>query len=77
MDDEKINVAELIDDMIVNCNTGIRNLVTGNYIAWCNVNVQTIQKLSLLKEQYTAEINDMTGKIETLKTMLQEKDGAE
>lgn len=77
MDNEKINIEELIDDLIMSCNAGIRELVTGNYVAWCNTNVNIVRKLSLLKEQYQYDTKDKTEKIETLKSMLQEKDGAE
>ena len=77
MDNEKVDVGELINDLIMCCNTGARNLVTGNYVGWCQNNVQMVQKLTILKQQYEADMEDKNKKIETLKAMIEEKDGAE
>ena len=76
MNNEKADVGELINDLIMLCNTGARNLVTGNYVGWCQNNVQMVQKLTVLREQYEADMEDKNRKIESLKANY-EKDGAE
>ena len=39
----------LIDSLISDCNNSVKQLTCGNYIAWCNINVQMVQKLANLK----------------------------
>lgn len=68
-----INTDQMIDGLIQDCNNAVRNLVSGNYIAWCNINVQMVQKLAALKKGYKDDIDQKNQKIEDLKQMLRNR----
>lgn len=60
----------LIDSLIVDCNTAVKQLVDGNYIAWCNINVQMVQKLANLKVGVRNDMKSLQDQLEELKRML-------
>ena len=62
--------SQLIDSLIEDLNNGIRNLTGGQYIAWCQMNGQIVQKLINLKKGVEAEIKNREEIIETLKAEL-------
>ena len=57
---------ELIDSLIVDCNTAVKNCVGGQYVAFCNVIVQMVQKLANLKRSV---VNDLKNREETIKSL--------
>ena len=68
-----LNTEAMIDGMIQDCNNAVRQIVTGNYIAWCNITVQMVQKLSALKKGYKDDIDSKNQRIEDLKEMLRNR----
>ena len=56
----------LCDSLILDCNNAVKVLFSGNYVSFCNVIVQMVQKLSNLK---TGIKNDMAGKDETIEEL--------
>lgn len=68
-----INTDQMIDGLIQDCNNAVRNLMSGNYIAWCNITVQMVQKLAALKKGYKDDIDQKNQKIEDLKQMLRNR----
>lgn len=53
----------LMDTIIMDCNDAVKHCVTGQYIAFCGVMTNIVQKVAVLKEGYKAE---MAGKDETI-----------
>lgn len=68
-----INTDQMIDGLIQDCNNAVRNLASGNYIAWCNITVQMVQKLAAMKKGYKDDIDQKNQKIEDLKQMLRNR----
>lgn len=56
----------LCDSLILDCNNAVKVLFSGNYVSFCNVIVQMVQKLSNLKKGIK---NDMAGKDETIEEL--------
>lgn len=56
--------AGLIDSLIVDCNDSVMALTRGEYIKWCNLNVQMVQKLAVLKEGIRKEMESMQKKLD-------------
>ncbi len=44
-----MNNEGLIDSLIMDCNNSVKEIACGQYIAWCNIMVQIVQKLANLK----------------------------
>lgn len=63
---------ELIDSLIEDVNNSIRQLVSGNYVAWSSLNVQMIQKLGNLKNGVVSDLKNREDTIEALKCQLRE-----
>lgn len=68
-----LNTEAMIDGMIQDCNNAVRQIATGNYIAWCNLMVQMVQKLAALKKGYKDDIDSKNQRIEDLKEMLRNR----
>lgn len=68
-----LNTEAMIDGMIQDCNNAVRQLAIGNYIAWCNLTVQMVQKLAALKKGYKDDIDGKNKRIEDLKEMLRNR----
>ena len=58
--------AGLIDTLILDCNNMTKALVEGNYVKYCNINVQAVQKLASLKEGIQ---KDIAAKDETIREL--------
>lgn len=63
---------ELIDSIIEDVNNSIRQLVSGNYVAWSSLNVHMIQKLGNLKNGVVSDLKNREDTIEALKSQLRE-----
>ena len=57
----------LCDSLIIDCNNAVKNLARGNYVQFCGVVVQMVQKLANLKEGIRNDMNSMKKKVEELK----------
>lgn len=57
----------LIDSLIIDCNNAVKAVASGEYIGWCGISVQMVQKLSALKKGITADIKSRDKQIEELK----------
>ena len=74
----------LCDTLIVDCNNIPKQLMTGNYVQFCNTLVQMVQKIANLKKGIQAETESLKQNIEELKKankelleQINKKDGAE
>ena len=41
---------EIIDSVIIDCNTAVRLITSGNYIGWCNAMTEIVRKITVLKD---------------------------
>ena len=57
----------LCDSLIIDCNNAVKNLANGNYVQFCGVIVQMVQKLANLKEGIRNDLDSMKKKVEELK----------
>lgn len=62
--------AELVDTLIVDLNTALKELLTGQYINACTIVSQMAQKLVNLRNGIKADIESKNTVIETLKDQL-------
>ena len=78
--DEKITVndggglydsAGFTDTIILDCNNTVKQLVSGNYIAFCNGMRGIVEKLAVLKNGITKEKEDMQKQISELQERLE------
>ena len=60
----------MIDSLIVDCNTNVKTLVEGNYIAFCNRMCEMVRKLNLLKNGVKETIESRNQRIKELEIML-------
>ena len=78
----------LCDSLIMDCNSLPKSLVNGNFVQFCNIIVQMVQKISNLKTGIKNDMDSMKSKVDELKRMNDslveqmtglpvEKDGAE
>ena len=78
----------LCDSLIMDCNNAVKSLTNGNYVQFCSIVVQMVQKLSNLKDGIRKDMESMQNKIDELKKINDslvelttglpvEKDGAE
>ena len=69
----------LCDTLITDCNNIVKNLASGQYIQFCNVIVNMIQKIVNLKQGITEDIASKDQIIEELKrannALMEEKTG--
>ena len=57
----------MIDGLIVDCNELPKRLFSGNYVSFCNLIVQMVQKLSLVRDGITQDRNSLEQQIANLK----------
>lgn len=67
---------DLIDSLLVDLNNAAKYLVTGNYVAWCQVTALIGQRLYQLKQGVHNDLESRDQAIESLKAQLREM-GAE
>ena len=63
--------AGFTDTMILDCNNTVKQLVSGNYIAFCNGMRGIVEKLAVLKNGITKEKEDMQKQISELQERLE------
>ena len=63
---------ELLDSIILDFNKSIQNLITGNYLAWCNDVGDLAHRLVALKNGIADDIANKDRRIEELKLMLKD-----
>lgn len=59
----------MCDSLILDCNNSVKALASGNYVQFCNVIVQMVQKISNLKNGIKVDTNALKANIEELKKM--------
>lgn len=66
MDEVKVNDGNglfdsvgLIDSLIVDCNSAVKSLTTGNSIQFCSIMVQIVQKLSELRKGVVNDVDSL------------------
>ena len=59
----------LCDTMIVDCNNAVKSMCSGQYVQFCNIIVQMVQKLDNLKKGIKADLDSKDKIIEELKSM--------
>ena len=57
----------MIDSLIIDCNNAVKAVASGEYIGWCGISVQMVQKLSALKRGISADIKSRDEQISELK----------
>ena len=71
--------AGLCDSLVNDCNNLVKLMISGQYIVFCNVIVQMVQKLSNLQKGIKSDLKSKDETIEELKRMnnqlMQEKTG--
>ena len=74
-----MNAEQLIMEILVDCQTAIRELVGGNHIVWCDCMAKIAQKLAALKDSIASDaasknriIQEQNEIIEALKTRLRD-----
>lgn len=58
--------AGFIDTMILDCNVIVKQIVSGNYIAFCNSMSELVKKLALLKDGITKDREELKKQIKEL-----------
>ena len=58
--------AGFVDTIILDCNNTVRQMVSGNYIAFCNGMAEIVKKLGVLKEGISKEKKAMRDEVEYL-----------
>lgn len=61
---------ELLDSIIVDCNNSVKELATGQFLAWCAVMTNIVQKLAALKNGMKLEAEGREKTIKALKDQL-------
>lgn len=57
----------MIDSLIIDCNNAVKAVASGEYIGWCGISVQMVQKLSTLKNGIAADMKNRDAQISELK----------
>ena len=65
-----MNNDELISSLINDCNEAVHRCVSGQYIAYCKIMVEMVQKLAVLKQGVAKELKSRDDSIISLKEML-------
>ena len=55
-----------VDTMILDCNIIVKQIVSGNYIAFCNSMSELVKKLALLKDGITKDMEELKKQIKEL-----------
>ena len=63
--------AGFTDSIILDCNKAVKQLVSGNYIAFCNGMAEIVKKLALLKDGVKNEKEDLERQISELRERLE------
>ena len=66
----------LIDTLIVDCNTLVKNIFSGNCVAFCAKVVEIVQKLNNLKTGVSSEMESMQKNIDDLKRFIDDVNNA-
>ena len=67
----------LIDTLIVDCHSAVKDLVSGSYIGFCAKIVEMIQKLNRLKKGIKEDKESLEKQIRELREMLDDINGKE
>lgn len=59
----------LIDTLIEDMNEMVRSAMTGNYIAFCKIAVEGVQKLAVLKKGVTEQEEQLREQVDDLRKM--------
>ena len=59
----------ILETVILDCNNAVKSLAAGNYISFCNVMVQIVQKVSNVRKAIKAEDEYKERRIEELKAI--------
>ena len=62
----------LIDSLLVDLNSAAKYLITGNYVAWCQVTALIGQRLYQLKQGVHNDLESRDKAIESMKAQLRE-----
>ena len=65
----------IIDTLIVDCNEIPKALSSGEYVRFCNIIVQMVQRLALLRSGIKNDAESMRKQIEELKEILHKQGG--
>ena len=65
--------AGFVDTIILDCNNTVRQMASGNYIAFCNGMAEIVKKLGVLKEGISKEKKAMRDEVEYLGKQLDEE----
>lgn len=63
--------AGFVDTIILDCNEAVKQLVSGNYVAFCNGMTEIVKKLALLKNGITKDKEDLERQISELREQLE------
>lgn len=83
-DDIKVNDGKglydnigLIDSLIFDCNNATKSLIEGQFVQYCSINVQMVQKLTNLKKGIHEDMEALKNEIAELRALLNEDGGIE
>ena len=65
-EDGLYDASGLIDSLIEDSNEMVRSAMTGNYIAFCKIAVESVQKLAALKKGVAEEREHLLGQVDDL-----------
>ena len=60
----------MVDSLIVDCNNAVKELISGQYIAFCDLMVQMVRKLANLKKGIISDLKSRDEQIEELQKLL-------
>lgn len=60
----------MVDSLIVDCNNAVKELTSGQYIAFCDLMVQMVRKLANLKKGIISDLKSRDEQIEELQKLL-------
>ena len=63
---------DAFDSLILDCNTAIKMILSGNYIAWCGTMQRIAVRLAETQVQVQKEIKDRDDKIKTLEQFVKD-----
>ena len=59
----------ILETMILDCNNAVKQLTVGNYISFCNIMVQMVQKITNVRHGIKTDMEAKDKTIEELKQM--------
>ena len=60
----------MVDSLIVDCNNAVKELMSGQYIAFCDLMVQMVRKMANLKKGIISDLKSRDEQIEELQKLL-------